>query len=135
MDWSKFDIGNWLEGTGPIDWVRNTPTRKKFGIPGTACTVAVNYIKVTPGTNQGADRPMHSHEHEQIMLIMQGDGDVIIEGKRFPMHDGSYCVIPANVMHKYDVSNATKDIINIDIFTPTRDEFIKRKDTDSDSNQ
>lgn len=127
MDSKKVLVGNWLEETGDLEWSQTSPRSRKFGIPGTDCTVAVNYITITPGAEM-KERPMHKHEHEQIMLILEGDGEVVVEGERYPMRDGSYCVIPPNVLHKYDAANATKNIINIDIFTPTREEFVHRKE-------
>lgn len=122
-------VGNWFDGTGKLDWTRNLPGRKKFGIPGSDCTIAVNYIDVEPHSGQGKDRPPHKHEHEQIMLILEGDGALIVEGESYPMHKGSYAVIPPNLLHKFDASDASEPhIFNIDIFTPTRDEFVTWKE-------
>ncbi len=125
MDKKDLVIGNWFDGTGDLEWSQTSPHARKFGIPGTDCTIAVNYITVKPG--MGKERPMHKHEHEQIMLIMEGGGAVIVEGESYPMHDGSYVVIPPNVLHKYDASESLKNIINIDIFTPARNEFVHKK--------
>lgn len=122
-------IGNWWDGTGPLEWTRKAGPRKKFGIPGEACTIAVNYVHVEPHSGSGKDRPQHSHEHEQIMLILEGDGNLICDGVAYPMHDGSYAVIPANVPHKFDASDCCRpNILNIDIFTPTRPEFVTWKE-------
>jgi Uncharacterized conserved protein, contains double-stranded beta-helix domain len=116
--------GNWNE-PGEFDWVQVSPLARRFAIPGSECTVAINMITLAPELKR--ERPPHKHPHEQVMLILEGNGALTIDGESYPMHAGSYFVIPANVEHCFDVREATANIFNIDIFTPTRDEFICKK--------
>ena len=44
------------------------------------------------------------------------------------MKAGGFFVIPANVLHRFDASETEEDILNIDIFFPTRNEYVKRNE-------
>ena len=118
--------GNWHDEGGEFLPAYIGEAARRFGIPGTGSTVVVNEIKKCDALKR--PRPMHKHPHEQIMLIVRGNGDLVLEGERYPMKAGGFFVIPANVLHRFDASETEEDILNIDIFFPTRNEYVKRNE-------
>lgn len=74
----------------------------------------------------GHDVKPHSHEYEQIAIILQGVGDIVIEDTPYRMTAGSYIVIPPNVVHYLHVYDSPVPVMNMDIFVPNRDEYIAK---------
>ena len=62
----------------------------------------------------------HSHPHEQITYIIEGQLDLIIGGKPCSLTPGMYHVIPSNTPHS---ANAVTDCKLIDVFNPVREEY------------
>ena len=65
--------------------------------------------------------PPHRHEAEQIMCVLEGYMDEIIEGKLYRVKAGDVINLPSNIEHGgvlYDV-----DCKVIDIFSPPREDF------------
>lgn len=73
--------------------------------------------------SKGEYAPEHIHMHEQALLIPQGDGAVIINGKEYKASPGFFAIIPPNVPHTYSAKNASQLSWNMDIFTPARLEY------------
>ena len=115
-------VGNMYDQEN-LNWKQISPRASRYAIPGSASTVALNVIKYEPGCQV---RPPHSHVHEQIAIILEGDGNFIIDGVKYPVKPGWFAVIPSNVPHCFESGSNTKDIINLDIFTPARDDFFKK---------
>lgn len=76
----------------------------------------------------------HHHEAEQLMVVLDGALDLVIEGKLHHMEKGDVVILPSNVEHGAYVSD--KGCTVIDIFSPPRQDFIakleevkKRKET------
>ena len=84
--------------------------------------------------NKGCIVPKHSHENEQITWIMEGalkfwigeDGaaEVIVRA-------GEVLVIPSHVPHK---AEALEDTLDIDIFSPIRQDWLDHTDNYFHSN-
>ncbi|MFZ7133343.1 MAG: cupin domain-containing protein [Eubacteriales bacterium] len=135
MEEKNLVYGNWNSDT-EYEWISLSPqgglaaaedNAKRFTIPGTDCTVVLNLINKTYDLVLAKERPTHSHKHEQIIIFVEGDGDAVVDGKHYPLTDGSFIVVPPNVEHKVDCRSTTKNIINFDIFTPTRNEYVVKK--------
>jgi quercetin dioxygenase-like cupin family protein len=69
---------------------------------------------------KGSIVPMHSHIHEQITYILEGQLDMIIDGVACPLTEGMYHVIPSNVLHS---AVAITDCKVIDTFSPVREDY------------
>ena len=63
----------------------------------------------------------HSHPHEQIVMMIQGKLQLIVEGETTIMEPGSIVVIPPNASHE---ACALEKTVVIDIFSPPREDFI-----------
>ena len=69
---------------------------------------------------KGSTVPMHSHMHEQITYILEGQLDMIIGGTAYSLTAGMYHVIPSNVSHS---AVAITDCKVIDTFSPVREDY------------
>ena len=68
--------------------------------------------------------PSHHHESEQILIVMDGAIDLIVEGKRYHLAQGDVIVLPSNIEHEGYVSD--KGLSAIDIFSPPRHDFVAK---------
>ena len=68
--------------------------------------------------------PPHRHEAEQIMIVLQGHLDEIIEGKLFPAREGDVIILPSNIEHGAQIHEV--DCKAIDIFVPPRQDYLEK---------
>lgn len=76
-------------------------------------SLQISFIQNPPG----ATFPYHSHDAEQIMIILEGSEEHIIDGQEIHMEAGDVCVHPGGVMHGGKTLTGFK---GIDIFAPPR---------------
>jgi quercetin dioxygenase-like cupin family protein len=69
----------------------------------------------------GAVIPEHSHPHEQIGYMVEGEFEFIIGGKSHHVTAGQIWRIPGGVPHK--VIAGTKPVRAIDVFYPIREDM------------
>ena len=69
---------------------------------------------------KGSIVPLHSHRHEQITFILEGQLDMNIDGKDHSLTEGTYHIIHSNVPHS---ATAITDCKLIDTFSPVREEY------------
>ena len=69
---------------------------------------------------KGSSVPMHSHVHEQITYIIEGQLDMVIGGTEYSLTNGMYHVIPSNIPHS---AIAVTDCKVIDVFGPVREDY------------
>ena len=73
--------------------------------------------------------PRHSHDHEQFSYILQGALHFWIgedESEEVIVRAGEVLHIPSNVPHK---AKALEDTIDLDVFTPVRQDWLDGTDT------
>jgi quercetin dioxygenase-like cupin family protein len=79
--------------------------------------------------NKGAVVPRHSHHNEQLTYILEGALRFWI-GEETPqeidVRAGEILYIPGNVPHK---AEALEDTLDVDIFTPPRQDWLDGTDT------
>jgi quercetin dioxygenase-like cupin family protein len=75
---------------------------------------------------KGAIVPEHQHPSEQITYILKGAVKVTVQGKEIIVRSGEVLIIPPNVLHKFE---ALEDTIDLDIFSPPREDWIKGTDS------
>jgi quercetin dioxygenase-like cupin family protein len=68
----------------------------------------------------GSKIPQHHHIHEQITYIIEGQLDMIIDGKAYSLTPGMYFVIPSNTPHS---AIAKTDCKIVDAFSPPREDY------------
>lgn len=74
----------------------------------------ISFIQNPPG----ATFPMHSHDCEQILIMLEGSEEHVVDGVEIHMEAGDVCVHPGGVMHGGKTLTGFK---GIDIFSPPRD--------------
>lgn len=74
---------------------------------------------------KGAIIPKHHHENEQITYILSGSVKILMQGKEYLIKAGEVIIIPSNVPHQFE---ALEDTIDIDVFSPPREDWIQGKD-------
>lgn len=85
----------------------------KFIHTGTS-TVAFWEIKA------GSPIPEHSHIHEQIMHVLEGEFELTVDGTPQLLTAGAVVTIPSGIVHK---GHAVTDCKVIDIFMPEREDY------------
>lgn len=78
--------------------------------------LAVTWVEVEPG---GRQRP-HHHPAEQVYVIVQGSGEMAIDGERRPVGVGDLIYIPGNSRHGIE-NNGSQRLIYVSAATPNWD--------------
>jgi quercetin dioxygenase-like cupin family protein len=68
----------------------------------------------------GAEMPIHSHPHEQVANVLEGEFELELEGERKLLSPGMAALIPSNAPHG---GRAVTDCRLLDIFHPIREEY------------
>jgi quercetin dioxygenase-like cupin family protein len=68
--------------------------------------------------------PSHRHEAEQIMIVLEGHLDEIIEGKLYPIEAGDVIILPSKMEHGAQIHEV--DCRAIDIFVPPRQDYLEK---------
>ncbi|MCU0489963.1 MAG: cupin domain-containing protein [Chloroflexaceae bacterium] len=69
----------------------------------------------------GVHAPMHSHPHEQIGYVVQGELDLLMDDVMIKLGPGSSYYVPPNVRHGVITRTAC---VLLDCFTPLREDFL-----------
>lgn len=95
-------------------------------VPGTTSHIVlgerglVSFLTMSAGTHF----PPHRHEAEQIMIVIDGSMDEIIEGKLYRVKPGDVIVLPSNIEHGGYIREV--DCKAIDIFVPPRADYAEK---------
>lgn len=104
----------------PAEPLKGTITRRL--ITGSAMMIAeVRFAK-------GDSVPKHAHHNEQLTFITAGALHFVLgenEDREVTVRAGEVLVIPANVPHS---ARALEDTIDIDIFSPPREDWLDGSD-------
>jgi quercetin dioxygenase-like cupin family protein len=68
----------------------------------------------------GALLPEHSHHHEQVVNMLEGQFELTISGERRQLGPGCVAIIPPNALHS---GKALTDCWIIDAFYPIREDY------------
>jgi len=68
----------------------------------------------------GAALPEHSHHHEQVVNVLEGRFELVIDGRAEICEPGRVAVIPGGVPH---AGRALTDCRILDVFAPVREEY------------
>lgn len=75
---------------------------------------------------KGATVPRHSHMNEQYSWILSGALKFIFDDREILVGAGEILLIPANVAHS---AVALEDTVDVDIFAPRREDWIRKEDS------
>lgn len=79
----------------------------------TADTVSVLHVRI----DKGALLPEHSHYNEQVVNVVEGELELMVEGKKYNLMPGNVMVLEPNVIHS---GRAIKACKVVDVFHPIR---------------
>jgi quercetin dioxygenase-like cupin family protein len=65
--------------------------------------------------------PMHSHESEQMVYVLQGALRFLIGGEEITVREGEVLHIPSGVEHQ---AEALDDTFELDVFSPVRADWL-----------
>ena len=68
----------------------------------------------------GASLPGHSHPHEQVANIIEGEFELTIDNETKILKPGDVAVIPSNAVHS---GKAITDCRILDVFYPVREDY------------
>ena len=68
--------------------------------------------------------PVHTHPHEQMTFVLQGKVKFTIEGKERIVSAGNVLHFAPNTPH--GATMLDEEVVLIDIFTPLREDFLKK---------
>jgi quercetin dioxygenase-like cupin family protein len=74
---------------------------------------------------KGCIVPRHSHHNEQVTYILEGALKFELNDQEVVVRAGEVLGIPPNVPHK---AVALEDTVDLDIFTPPREDWIAKTD-------
>ncbi len=74
---------------------------------------------------KGCVVPLHSHHNEQVTYILEGALKFGLNGEEVVVRAGEVLCIPPNVPHE---AVALEDTVDLDIFTPPREDWIGKTD-------
>jgi len=83
-----------------------------------------NMTVVHWSVEEGATFPEHSHPHEQISVVPNGEFELTLDGETQVLGNGRMAIIPAQTPHS---GRAMTDCDIIDVFSPVREDY--RQDT------
>jgi quercetin dioxygenase-like cupin family protein len=105
---------NW----GEMEWEVVRPGVKRKVFHGRGCTMVLNYLE--PGHQP---RP-HKHAHEQLVYIVQGEGNFTIGSKAYRLRSGSLLAVPPDAEHFLQVLGS-ETCIDLDVFVPKREDYME----------
>src|ERR1700674_697344 len=75
---------------------------------------------------KGAVVPRHSHVNEQYSWIISGALKFVFDDREILVGEGEILLIPAHVAHS---AVALEDTVDVDIFAPRREDWIRKEDS------
>lgn len=72
--------------------------------------------------DEGALLPLHSHHNEQLVNVIEGVLELIVNGETLVVEPGQAVVLPPMVPHS---GRAVKACYVVDIFHPVREDFVR----------
>ena len=104
----------------PLIQLDHVPVREIF--PGLRARL-IHSDRVTQSwveVDAGATFPEHEHPHEQIVSVMSGELQLVVDGTTHALTRGMVFVIPPNVRHSGGSKTGCRVL---DAFAPTREDY------------
>jgi quercetin dioxygenase-like cupin family protein len=97
-------------------WIEICP-----GIKRQTLTSGKSMYQMIAHLEAGSKMPEHRHPQEQIVHLLQGRMNLIVEGKSHEMTAGDSFYLASNVPHGVETLEETRVV---DTFSPPRDEYL-----------
>jgi quercetin dioxygenase-like cupin family protein len=106
-----------LTGLAPIELVPGVSMRPLFGEG-----AMLNLLAFEPG----AEVAVHSHPHEQLGHVLEGELELTIAGEAHVLSPGDAYQIPGGTEH---AARSEKGCLVMDVFHPVREDYRGRADS------
>ena len=80
----------------------------------------LNLIEFEPGSTV----PLHSHEHEQLGIVLEGVQVLIVDGEEHALEPMQGYVLPGGVEHS--AYCGPEGALVLDVFRPVREDYLER---------
>ncbi len=70
-------------------------------------------MSVEPGDEIGEE----THDVDQVLVFVKGDGEAVLDGKRSPIEEGSLVAVPAGTSHNF-INTSKKPLKLFTIYSP-----------------
>ena len=70
---------------------------------------------------KGSSVPEHNHHHEQVVNMLEGEFELVVEGVLHRLTPGIIVTVPAQARHS---GKAISDCRILDIFSPVREDYV-----------
>jgi quercetin dioxygenase-like cupin family protein len=104
-----------LDGLRPFDLAPGVVGRPIFGRG-----AMLNLIEFEPG----AVVPLHSHEHEQLGIVLRGEQVLVVDGVEHRLRPHDAYAIPGGVEHSAHCGPEGATVL--DVFQPVREDYRER---------
>ncbi len=98
-----------VASVAPVEFVPGLEFRPVLGEK-----TLTNFVRFAPHT----EAPLHVHEEEQIVVVLEGEFDFELDGEVRTMRPGDVAVVPSWVPHGARTSE--QSCYEVDTFTPPR---------------
>lgn len=85
---------------------------------------AVDVSVIRQRQTPGGSNPSHTHDREEVMLILSGEVTVVLEVGPVTLSTGDSLIIPAGAAHQ--IENRSDEVAEWLLLAPAGVEFIKR---------
>ncbi len=86
-----------------MDGVRGAEMAIMVGRADGAPNFALRHFHVEPGGHT----PRHSHDYEHEVFVVEGGGEVLLDGAYRPIRAGDVLYVPANEQHQFKADPST----------------------------
>lgn len=97
--------------------VREGVTRRVFS--GKNSMLALNEIMPEAGPS------LHSHPHEQLLVIMKGQAELVLGDEILYLKEGDVFFVPPDIPHSLKVIG-DEPVLNLDVFSPIREDYLPK---------
>lgn len=105
-----------------LDAVKETIGDKRVRYITNTDTLMMVIIDFDDGPTSEPDPP-HSHPHEQVSYVAEGEIIFVLDGEQTKLGPGDMFTVAPNIPHT--VQLLTSHVRLVDTFTPLRDDFLK----------
>ena len=70
--------------------------------------------------DEGGSFPEHAHPHEQVVNMLEGELDIVVDGRAHRLQPGDVLAIPGNARHS---GRAVTRCRVLDVFSPVREDY------------
>ena len=74
----------------------------------------------------GVEVPLHTHPHEQVGYLIEGEAQYVIDGRSYPVRAGQMWRLPGGVPHQVKVGDRPMRVV--EVFCPPREDFRAKAD-------